>query len=476
MGAVDTAWLRLDDSTRLMAIKGVLFLRSPLPATALRRLLEERLLPVYPRFRQRVVLEGDVAWWEDDPQFDLRHHLRVRRLRPRAGESARDCLHRRWADWVQAPLDARHPLWSMELFERVDEGSVLCVRVHHCVADGMALVEVVRSLTEEPPNAPEAPLGGSAAAHAAAAASQASGQANDWSRRIWEPVAAALADPQAAAQWARQALHWLGDSVQSVSLRPPRSARPRASALGGRQGRQGLAWSEALALDEVKAVARALGASVHEVLASCVTEALRRSCDGAEDRGLRALVPMNLRRRRPQPGELGNRFGMVQLELPVDEANPYRQLDLLHERLRAVKASGLPPLSWALMGWLGHAPAAVQQGVLAQLADRASLVLTHVPGPQQPVRLAGVEVEDMLFWVPQSGSIGLGISLMGYAGKVRVGVLADATWPEPQRLCDAVVEAFERMAVGLLLASDDTVPDASELQRRLTAAVQAHQD
>jgi hypothetical protein len=95
----------------------------------------------------------------------------------------------------------------------------------------------------------------------------------------------------------------------------------------------------------------------------------------------------------------------------------------------------------------------LQEALLAILARNASAVLTNVPGPQQPLYMAGAKVDDLMFWVPQSGDIGLGISVISYNGGVQFGVIADHGFcPDPERIVAHFADAFESLVLATLLS------------------------
>ena len=100
------------------------------------------------------------------------------------------------------------------------------------------------------------------------------------------------------------------------------------------------------------------------------------------------MVPVNLRP-PSDDGQLGNRFGLVTLLLPVGIANPLARLYEVHRRMEALKRSYQPVIAFALLGLAGFLPRAAQQEMLDLLANKATAVMTNVPGPQEPLYLAG---------------------------------------------------------------------------------------
>ncbi|MFN3565288.1 MAG: wax ester/triacylglycerol synthase domain-containing protein, partial [Burkholderiaceae bacterium] len=143
MSPVDTAWLRMDSPGNLMMIVGVDVFADRIDCERLKQVLERRFLR-YDRFRCRVVGDATGYWWEEDEDFDLDHHL-IRVELPAPGGTAE--LQKFAAQLASQALDPGRPLWQMHLVEHYDGGSALVVRIHHCIADGMALMGVLLALT-----------------------------------------------------------------------------------------------------------------------------------------------------------------------------------------------------------------------------------------------------------------------------------------------------------------------------------------
>jgi hypothetical protein len=147
------------------------------------------------------------------------------------------------------------------------------------------------------------------------------------------------------------------------------------------------------------------------------------------------------------PRELGNRFGVVFLRLPVHLGEPHRRLRELARRMGQVKQSPEAVLTFGALEVLGYAPAAVERAMVDAFGSRATLVATNVPGPREAVSVAGTKLGGLTFWVPQAGHLGLGVSLFSYAGQVTVGVASDAgRMPDPHALIRAFHDEMEALA------------------------------
>ncbi|HZK73849.1 MAG TPA: wax ester/triacylglycerol synthase domain-containing protein [Clostridia bacterium] len=150
MASIDAAWLGMEDPTNLMMVTGLLALDGKLDMRRLRTLLNFRLKP-FRRFHQRVVrprTRGKLPHWEDDVAFDIDNHVSRVALPGRGGD---DALRDKVSELMSLPLDFSRPLWHIHVIDKYKAGSVAVVRVHHCLADGIALVRVMLSLTDESP-------------------------------------------------------------------------------------------------------------------------------------------------------------------------------------------------------------------------------------------------------------------------------------------------------------------------------------
>jgi len=172
-------------------------------------------------------------------------------------------------------------------------------------------------------------------------------------------------------------------------------------------------------------------------------------------------VPVNLRPLE-HAKELGNHFGLVFLDLPIGEPNPLRRLERVAACMRDLKGRRQAIAAFGLLAALGMAPAALQAPALELFSRKASAVATNVPGPQQPLYMTGVEVRELMFWVPQSGSISLGLSILSYNGSVYFGVIADSKCIEdPDAIVGRFGEEFEKLMLIALMEDWEDGLDAA---------------
>ncbi len=458
MSAVDTAWLRMDRPQNLMMICGVLLFRRRIPLTRLRKVIGERFM-VFRRFRERPREIAGVAFWETDPDFDVARHVVGVKLH---GAGGRAELQDFVSELAATPLDPGHPMWQFHLVENYDGGSAVVARVHHSYADGIALVRVMLSMTDAAPGGPpampfsprsrRAPVDDDPLSALLGPLSGALGTARKIGTALMEKGAALIADPAKAVTLAGEGTALTAELARLALM--PTDSSTRFKGIPGVAKR--VAWTDPLPLAEVKTIGRALGASVNDVLLSCAAGALRDYLVEKGDATLgvltRALVPVNLRPME-QAYRLGNRFGLVFLDLPIGIENPVERLYEVRANMDALKGSYQPLLALGLLAAMGTAPRTLQEMLLQTLARNATSVMTNVPGPQQPLYLAGAAIDSLMFWVPQSGNIGMGVSIISYDGAVQFGIITDAgLCPDPDRIADRFGHEFEQLVLTTLMA------------------------
>lgn len=439
MSKVDTAWLRMERATNPMMITGVLIFAERMTLEAIRRVIAQRFL-AYARFRQKAVDTGNGAWWQDDAAFDIDWHVQAVSL-PSRGSQKR-ALERLVGKLASTPLDKQRPLWQFHLVEDYRGGSALVARIHHCYADGIALVQVLLSLTDTTREAGrDHELAQAWLKQDGAEVARRVGAMTRYTRmggRMLGKGMEMVQHPSLAAVLAREGGEIAKELLQALALPddPP-------SLLRGDLGiHKRVAWAEPLALDDVKAVGRACGCTVNDVLMAVAAGALRAYLqergEAVDGLTLRATVPVNLRPLE-HARKLGNHFGLVFLELPIGESNPIRRVEYVSECMRNLKNSRQAIVAYGLLAALGMAPQPLQELALDLFSRKATAVATNVPGPQQPLYMAGRRVDGMMFWVPQTGSIGLGLSILSYDNRVHFGLIGDGRLvPDP----DAVVQRF----------------------------------
>ena len=480
MSAVDAAWYHIDGPANTAVITSIALTRKPLDFDKVKAVYAARLAQ-FGRFRCRVVepaLPLGTPHWEEMPGFAIEQQLHHVALPAPGGKGALVALV---SDLASTPLDRARPLWDVHVVDGVDGGSALITRMHHCIGDGTASVLVARALFDTSPKAwrdPAAPKVPPAAAAGLIERLFAPAiDAAEWSVEQLRSVVGGAIDaathPQQLAE--KAALVLAGAGTLAVELL--KTPDPRSPLKGDFGLQKRVAWSEPVAIADVKAIGAPLGAKINDVLVAAMTGALRAYLKrrGVDVDGItvRAMVPVDLR----PPGrasELGNEFGLVILELAIGAKDPLARLRRTKANMDELKRSPEAAAVLALFNLFGRAPKAVEDFAVQLFGSKASVVMTNVAGPMDPLYLAGVPIDRVMFWVPHPGKeLGMGISILSYKGYATLAVIADAHLvPDPE----AITERFHREFASLQAAvrrREEKMAAARKAPRKVAAKTRA---
>ncbi len=453
MSSADAAWLHMDQPTNLMVITGVLWFDETPDWDAVREIIRERFVEPYPRFSQLAV-EGRTPLsgphWQEDPDFDLDLHLhRVALPSPGDQQALRDLV----GDITATPLDPARPLWQFHLVDGYGEGAAMISRIHHCIADGIALSRVMLSLTDDlgddgggrpakPDRQRSKGLLGSLAGQVTGAVSAATGLAGTVAHESLEVARHPSHLGEIAGTGRDDA-----DALAHVLLRGAETPTPLKGEMGVAKS---VTWSEPIPLEDLREMGHQTGTTINDIVLTAMAGSFRKylqSRDGLVDE-VTAVIPFNLREPgKPLPTTLGNLFGLVFLGLPVNTGNRRTRLQEIHERMDRIKHSPEGAISYGLLGALGKTAPQVEKRLIDVFSSRGTAVITNVPGPREKVFLAGTPVAGVLVWAPSSGDIPMTVSIFSYAGEVTVGLMVDTGLiPDP----DEIVRGFETELRALL--------------------------
>ncbi len=433
LSRADVAWLHAEAPTNHFVVTSLALLDAPLDVERFKAMLSSRI-GLHPRLRQ-LVREPSVpfmpARWTPSANFDLDAHIHRVALPKSRGI---DELEAFIGDLAGRPLDFGRPLWEVYAVEGPGKGGAVVTRFHHSLGDGHAMVRMLSTLTDQ--------------------------TATGWKRPI-PPVARAphrrkahgpgavqrlINQVSSAPGLARQAVESVGTLARLTLLDPDRPTPLR----GELTMLKSVAWTEPMLLPVVKSIARASGTTVNDVVVSVIAGGLGAYLRGAaiDTRGLRirAMVPVDLRDGN-DASMTGNQFSLVFVELPVGVTGGWERLMRVKIEMDRIKRSQEPAVGWLLVQGLGVLPAALERLAATFYAGKATLVITNVIGPKAPIYMAGTRVSQMTFWEPESGGLGVGISIYSYDGEITVGVISDRNLAsEPRAITAAVTRAFEDLA------------------------------
>ncbi len=436
LSALDASFLALDAPKAPLHVGWTMRFGGSAPSLAELRVHLDARLHLVPRFRRRVVQPTlGPSRWEDAPGFTIAAHVHaVHAPAPGGAKALRDVA----GVLLSSPLPPGMPLWRMFLVEGLAEGFALVGQAHHALVDGIAAIEVALLLFgPAPAGAASAPWRPARARHRPLAGVLPSPQAAVTApAHLALELARGLRDPGALASDLRDA----AGALEALARRGPPSGLQL-----NRTCRREFATAQA-GLDGVRAAGRRHGATVNDVLLAACSQALGAALRrrGEAPAGLKVLIPVNVR----GPGEpraLGNRISLVTVELPTAERDPLVALRVIRDRTRTVKTADVAAPLDAVTRAADVLPGPAQRTlarVLASATDYAAVV-SNVPGPPVELTLLGRPLRAVFPSVPVPAGRGLTVGCISYAGRLHVGLTADA----------------------------DVVPDLLEVARDLEAAL-----
>jgi WS/DGAT/MGAT family acyltransferase len=405
-----------------MHVGGVLIFDGAIERAELVKRLRERihLIPHYAMRLEEAPLGIANPVWVDDEHFDPERHVRRVAL-PAPGGDAELC--ELVGDLMSDRLDRTRPLWQLHVVEGLAGGrSAIVARMHHALVDGVAAVDVSTVVLDpgpeplelEPPEAVSSETG------RIESLARLTGARLHVPRKLARDMASrALAlEPRTAARQMRSAAGVVGELAR---IRPA-APETRINATIGPDRLFAMARGR---LDEIKAVRRATGATVNDILLTTVALMLSEFLDDPPD-SVVALVPVSIRTENER-GELGNHISTVFVDLPLT-GEPLDRLKRVSNAMGVVKGSAQVRAGALIVGATGLAPPLVSSlAVRAMSGPRLfNLVVSNVPGPQQTFYLAGVPLREVFPAVPLNPrNQALTVGILSYDGGVHFGLLAD---------------------------------------------------
>jgi WS/DGAT/MGAT family acyltransferase len=409
MSGADATWLHMDRPRNLMVVNTVLWFDGEPAWDQLERSFFDRVVDGFRVFRSKpvdppVTLGLVMPRWEEVPVDPRDHVVRVRL--PAPGDDA--MLHGYIAREAAQALDHQCPLWQLHLIEGYGRGGAVLLRTHHAMGDGPAIMHVLERWA---------------------------GVADDGAA---SPGANGGTWPGAEIATSLGAMKRDAGMLGKLFTGMPATATLLAEELNGVKA---MAWTEPVPLARVKQLGADLHATVNDVGLALIAGALRRSVEAAATvPQVEAVVPVTIRPAgRPIDGDLGNRFGLVFVPLPLDAGALDERVPRVKAAMDEIKATREARTVFDALNAVGSAPRQGAQAWVDAFARRASAVITNIQGPRQPLAIGPHPIDGLMLWVPSTGPVGLGVSICSYAGTIRFGVIADtAVMPDPIRLTEAL--------------------------------------
>lgn len=402
-------------------------------------------LPLIPRYRQRLMHTPVVsdAVWVDDDRFDLGFHVRHASL-PRPGGERQ--LQRRCAEILERPLDRRRPLWEVWIIEGLSGGRfAMLAKVHHCMVDGIAGVDILAALLGTDPSEELEPVA-------------------PWTPRPQPSERTLLADAvrrraRASVGLLRDVLRAPSQAGQDVGTRTAALMRllrhlgrapstPFNQPIGPHRRVDWLSFDLAV----IKAIRNRLGGTINDVVLTTVAGAVGKFLARRRvwlDGEFRTVVPVSVRA-DDQRGVPGNRVSVWITALPVSQRDARRRLETVRAMTVELKdtqeAMGAELITQAAEWTTANVINLAAQFINS--ARRFNLIVTNVPGPPVPFYLLGAPMVAVYPHLPLFENQGLGVALLSYAGTLYWGVGAD--WnqmPDLSEFMGDIAESFDELCV-----------------------------
>jgi len=470
LDTLDAEFLHLEDGIAHMHIGAACLFANPPPSFDDMAGMIGAKLHLIPRYRQRVrsvPLELGRPLWVDDPHFNLAYHLRHTAL-PAPGDEAAFC--RLMGRIMSQPLDRDRPLWETWLVEGLEgEHWALVPKVHHCMVDGIAGVELLSVLLDLKPDTKVAvpePWEPQPEPHGAAKvfdawgglASDVIATARGVSRAIIHPASAIRSGVGTARGLAR----FTGD----LGATPPLSIE---GSIGPHR-----AWAQSSAsLGDVRTIRSVFAGTINDVVLAAVSggyrELLLSRGEDADRALVRSLVPVSTRHDDGHGGT-GNRVSALLYDLPVQIADPVERLEVVHEQMTELKASHMAEATESVIA-IGNLAPPMVVGPLSRMIVRAThrlpqrsvnTVTTNVPGPQFPLYCLGREMLEYRPFVPISHGVRVSTAILSYNGRLFFGFTGDyATASDVHVLALAASAGIEQLRERALTRLAKTRPRKS---------------
>ncbi len=457
----DTVFLHLEREDMPLNVASVCMFDREIPFQQCVRFVESKL-PRIPRYLKRIApapLGVGLPRWEFDQRFDIRNHVREDTLK-RGSDAELKALAGKIFSTV---LDRQRPLWDLTLVHGLKGNrSALIVRLHHCLADGIAGVGIMHALldpTSDTPRLPRRKLKIPSTPAQSVLTSLTSGLVDSYSdliqRLLDGYVDLSSMAGRLAANGGKPPEGEFSNLLPEINLS---AERLRFNVLY--RGPQRFAWAE-IPLAEIKAIKCACGTHVNDVILTLLTATIQRYLelhgDSVKDRQFRMMIPVNLRG-NDSPGQLGNRISLVPVTIPLDIRDLRKLLAMVHERTELLKRTHAAELVSLAGGWLSMIPNSAQAlagHVISRLPFTPfNMVCTNVPGPQYPLYLLGRKLLHCYPYVPIGGEMALNCAILTYNGTAHFGFSGEVhAVPDLTRLESLLKSSFAELREASLVRS-----------------------
>ncbi len=454
LSGLDASFLYLETPAQLMHVCGLIVLDpstmpTPYSFEHVQSEIDRRVkdVPSFTRKLRRVPLGLDHPIWVRDKGFDIERHVHRLAL-PRPGGYRE--LASLTAHLAALPLDRSRPLWEMWIIEEYDDGKIVCFsKMHHATVDGVSGSNLISHLCALEPDAEPLALG-SEQRHGRDA-----GPGELLARATLNLATRPVDMARLLAPSAQMVTKTVGRAREGTAMAAPFSA-PRTSFNGTITGHRSIGLAD-ISLDDIKAIKKATGTTVNDVVLAVSGGALRAYLEERgelPDSSLLATVPVSVRE-SSQRSSGANKVSALFAKLGTDVEDPLERLRQMSEANQNAKEHHNAISADSLQDWAEFAAPrtfglAVRAYAGLRLAEKHpvvhNLVISNVPGPPVPLYFMGARIEALYPLGPVFHGAGLNITVMSNNGAVHVGAIAcRESMPDPDELVRHFPEELARL-------------------------------
>jgi WS/DGAT/MGAT family acyltransferase len=421
---LDLLMWNVDHPTGLTNITAMMFFKTKLSEQKVIQILDERIKGLK-KFQEKVIDKSGRPTWHFDELFDINSHIHKVAL-PDGGDDK--ALMKMVSDLISMPLDYTKPLWQIHLIENYYGGSALLWRIHHAIGDGASLVNAMLTLTDHQPNA-------SIKKELSTESQRTIKTKTNWKEKLKQGFKLVektyvqskkiITKPDELNSIISVVKDSTNDLVSFL-----KSSDNKNSIYKGKLGVQKkVAWSKEMALSDIKKISKYYNAKVNDTLLAILTGALRRHMEKhQQDTGITFNIacPVDMRKNDNEM-DLGNKVGAILIQLPINTADFGERMQRISKKTQQLKKSLEPPLAYYYTEFISDLiPKEIELYAAKMLGSKLMAILSNVPGPKQPIYFAGEEIDNIMFWLPHTYSMGMALSVISYNNKVSIGITVDA--------------------------------------------------
>ncbi|MEZ5001705.1 MAG: WS/DGAT domain-containing protein [Chitinophagales bacterium] len=438
--------------TGLTNITAIKFFKAPLDTQKVIDIFEKKILK-FEKFQEKVIIKDGKPTWHKDELFNLQSHIHKIALPGKGDDKALQILI---SDLISSPLDYSKPLWQIHIIENYNSGTAVLWRIGHVIGDGVSLMTTFLSITDnfDPEKDTFHKIKKHHVEHEAT-------KKIDW-RKKWEQAVelskktiekskSLIQNPQPI----QQAFEALKQTTKDLTSFVMSSSNAKSMYKGPLGVQKKVAWSKVIPLSDIKKIGKHYGSTVNDTLLVALTGAIRKHMlKHGQDLNIKFNVacPVDMRKQDVEI-DLGNKIGVILLDLPINEGNIKHRFKVISEKTKSLRRSLEPPITYYYTQFISDfIPKGMEEAGAKFLGSKLMAILSNVPGPKRALNFAGEEIDNLMFFLPHTYEMGIGLSVISYNNKVTLGITVDANIVnDPETIAEYFEAEIELMLATILL-------------------------